>query len=99
MARKPATWQNQQAISIYREGFMRMVVLNDDLSRNDIRVALHLLTYLDSKTYKSISKTIIAEDLNIKKKHVKESLENLEFQGIIMSGMSDSAMNGYKIIF
>ena len=98
MARKN-TFQYIETISIHREKFLNFVVRNEDLSKKDLRVCLHLLTHLDATTYKDISKKQIAIDLNLSKKDVSAAIEHLLIEGIIEVGSSATVSNGYMLLF
>ena len=98
MARRN-TFQYTETTSVNRERFLDIVVRNNNLSKKDLRVCLHLLTHLDSMVYKDISKKQIATDLSLSKKDVAESIEHLIFEGIIDEGSSATVSNGYKLLF
>ena len=96
MARRN-TFQYTETTSVNREKFLDVVVRNENLSKKDLRVCLHLLTHLDSMVFKEISKKQIADDLNISKKDISSSIENLILNGIIESGSSATVSKGYKL--
>ena len=96
---KTATFQYKHTISINRDNFMRNIVLNELLSKKDLRVFLHLLTHLDFKNPKEISVKRISEDLNIPKKIVKECINNLFNYELITTSSEGSVDNGYLITF
>lgn len=98
MARKN-TFQYTETISVHREKFLDFVVRNEELSKKDLRVCLHLLTHLDAMVFKDVSKKQIAEDLNMSKKDVSSSIENLLIEGIIEIGSSATVSNGYRLLF
>ena len=93
------TFQYKQTISINRENFMKKIVLNNELSKKDLRLILHLLTHLDAINPKDISKKQIAEDLDMSKKDVNNSIDNLIDYGIIDTSSSGSVRNGYILLF
>ena len=99
MAGSKTTYQYKESVSVPREELMTRVVLNEDMNKKDLRVFLHLLTHLDSKVPKAITKKHIAEDLNMSKKDVSEAIENLEIFGIIECRSSGSVRNGYVFLF
>lgn len=101
MAIEPSTKtaQNQVTVSINRQSFMDIMVLDQDLSLTDWRVYALLLTHLDAKQYKSVSPKNIAETLGIKKKEAKQSIRNLIYLGKIVEGDSDSVKNGLRFTF
>ena len=77
------TFQYKTTISVNRENFMEKVVRQSELKKNDIRVCMHLLTHLDSITFKDVSKKNIAYDLEMSKKEVDKSIDRLDMYGII----------------
>ena len=93
------TFQYKTTISVNRERFIDVVVRNNELKKKDYRVLLHLMTHLDSMTYKEISKKNIADVLEMSKSDVNEALENLMVQGIIERGSSASVNGGYCLLF
>lgn len=93
------TFQYKTTISVNRERFIDVVVTNSDLKKKDYRVLLHLMTHLDSMTYKEISKKNIADVLEMSKSDVSEALNNLMINGIIEKGSSASVSGGYCLLF
>lgn len=93
------TFQYKTTISVNRENFMDCVVKQDELKKNDLRVCMHLLTHLDSMTFKDVSKKNIAFDLGLSKKEVDKAIERLDLFGIIERGSSGSVDNGYRLLF
>lgn len=93
------TFQYKTTISINRDNFIHTVVRNTNLRKKDYRVLLHLLTHLDSMTYKEISKKNIAEVLDISKSDVSDAIENLIFEEVIEQGSSASVSGGYRLLF
>lgn len=93
------TFQYKQTISINRDRFTEMIVFNEDLTKKDIRVYMHLLTHLDATTYKQISKKQIANDLNLNKSDVTNAIESLILYDIIEPGSTGSVMNGFRFKF
>ena len=98
MARKN-TFQYKEVISINRENFLEVVVRNENLSKKEMRVLMHLMTHLDSLNPKEISKKQIATDLNMKKDDVSDAIDALMCEGIIVICSSASVLNGYKLLF
>lgn len=78
---------------------MNVVVKQDRLKKTDLRVCLHLLTHLDSITFKDLSKKNIAFDLGLTKKEVEKSIERLDLYGVIERGSTGSVDNGYRLLF
>lgn len=99
MASSASTFQYKTNISVPREDLLRRVVRCEDLNKKDLRVFLHLLTHLDAKTFKDISKKQIADDLNISKSSVSTAIENLIDYEIIEAGSSTSVNKGYRLLF
>jgi len=99
MATSRNTFQYKESISVNRFNFLERVVRNNDLSKKDLRVCLHLLTHLDSVSYKEVSKKQIAFDLNLSKSDVTKSIKNLIDFEVIDEGSSASVDGGYKLLF
>ena len=99
MAQSSKTCQYQATISINRDKFVAKVVTNENLSKKDLRVLMHLMTHLDSLKYKTVSAKSIAESLNLKKKEVEKSLGNLCIENIIEYGDSETVRGGYLTLF
>jgi coproporphyrinogen III oxidase-like Fe-S oxidoreductase len=99
MAAPRHTFQYLTTISIPRDDFMRNIILNRSLDKQDLRVILHLMTYLDGKNYKTINAKHIAKDLGLKKKEVEASIEYLLDEEIIAVGNSASVKNGLRLCF
>lgn len=93
------TFQYKSTISLPRDEFKSAVVRNSDLSKKDIRVLLHLLTHLDGSNFREISKKNISYDLDISKKDVSSSIENLIEEGILSCGSTSSVKDGYILNF
>lgn len=93
------TRQCLATMSINRDRFMDVVVRNDNLSRKDLRVILHLMSFLDSVDFKRVHAKNIAGDLRLKKKDVEESIQNLLYEGIIDEGSTASVKNGLRLKF
>lgn len=93
------THQNISTVAINRQSFLDLVVKNDNLTKKDIRVFMHLLTHLDAIKYKEVSCKNIAKDLGYDKSDVKESINNLYTEGIIDIGDSGSVERGLKFTF
>lgn len=93
------TMQNRYTISVNRDKFMDYVVIDERLSKKDLRVCLHLLTALNSSTYTAVSTKSIANTLNYKKSQVEECINNLIEYNIIEMGSSDSVEDGYRLLF
>lgn len=98
MARQ-STFQYTKTMTINREGFLKVVVRNTFLSKKDLRVISHLMTHLDSLSFKEISKKQIAEDLDITKSDVSKSIDNLIDFEVIEVGSTQSVKNGYRLLF
>ena len=93
------TFQYIQTISLNRHDWMNYIVRNENLTRKDLRVALHLFTHLDAKTFKAISVKQIANDLDMSKKDVSYSIEKLVELEIIEEGSNQTVKNGYRTTF
>lgn len=93
------TFQYKSTMSINRERFINVVVTNTNLTKKDLRVVMHLMTHLDSLSFRDISKKHIAETLEMSKSDVTESINNLLMQCVIERGSSDTVKNGYMLLF
>ena len=75
------------------------VAENPNLSKNDLRIFIFLYCRLNSKHYVRIDKSQIAESLNISKKKVSESIDNLEDNNIILKGTDNHTKDGYVMYY
>lgn len=112
MANNRCTYQQEHTISVKREKLIE-VASNEDLSKKDLKVFLVLLTQLDGyimpKTYnpnwkdplnfKRIDIRQMSELLDISKKDVKKSIENLWDAGYLETGSNDTIKDGYRFTF
>ena len=96
---KRTTFQYKETMSINRENYLSVLVRNNNLSKKELRVALHLMAFLDSSTFKEISKKRIAEDLNISKGDVSEAIQTLIYEGVIEEGSNQHTSNGLRLMF
>lgn len=104
-------YQQKLTISIPREGFLNMIIYNEELSKKDLRVALFLITELDGcrekirrtlddpLNFKRVDPSRISVQLQMKKSDVKASLEHLVEEGILERGNSHTVENGYRFTF
>ena len=72
---------------------------NENFSKTDLRIFIFLSCRLGSQRYTRVDKSQISESLNISKKKVSESLENLEQFGIIEKGSDEHTKNGYRMTY
>ena len=98
-ANRKSTLQYKHIISLNREKFMENVVFEDRLTKKELRVFLHLLTVLDSTSFKKINAKKIAKNLGIKKSEVEVALVVLMDLNKIDKGDELSVKNGYKLLF
>lgn len=92
----------------------RDIIVNEDLSKEELRVFMYLVTILNGYNYErrktqrnnkdplnflTVSPSVISEELLIKKKKVKAAIDRLELLGILEKGMSSSAKDGYRFTF
>lgn len=96
---KRNTFQYKHTVSLNRDAFLDVVVRNEQLSKKDLRVCMHLMTHLDSMNFKEISKKQIADDLNLSKSDVSKAIDNLIDESVITIGSSSSVKQGYKLLF
>ncbi len=75
------------------------VAENENLTKSDLRVFIFLSCRLGSQHYIRVDKSQISESLNIPKKKITNSLDNLERYGIIEQGSDDHTKNGYKMTY
>lgn len=99
MSTSKNTFQYKESISLNRHNFLERVVRNYDLGKKDLRVCLHLLTHLDSVSYKEVSKKQIAFDLSMSKSDVSKAIDNLIDYEVIEEGSSASVNGGYRLLF
>lgn len=88
-----------------------MVVINENLSKKDIRVLLSLFMILDGYSepkrsnnpdplnFKKIDVDWIGMNLGLSKREVKQSIENLVQEEIIEYGSNDTIKKGYRFCF
>lgn len=111
MANNRCTYQQKDTVSIPKAELLDWVVMNDKLSKKDLRVCMFLLTeldgwkeplkgqYTDPKNYRMINKGQIADILEMESKEVKKSIKNLVSNGILEKGDSNSGIDGYRFTF
>jgi predicted transcriptional regulator len=75
------------------------VAENENLSKNDLRVFLFLCCRMGSKHVLKIDKGQMSESLNIPKKKVSESIDNLVTERIIMPDSDDHIKSGYRMAY
>lgn len=104
-------YQGKVAISVPRDGFVNKVVLNENLSKKDLRVACMLLAHLsgfdkstvkqrdDPMNFTAISPKMLASELGISKEDVKKSMDVLVSEYIIEEGSSNAIKKGYRFTF
>lgn len=108
MANQRNVYQQKFTISIPRDGLINRVIDNDELTKNDLRVFLSLLTQLngwtqgdtsqdDPMNFQKIDEKKIARNLGLSKKKVEKSLDNLLDYNIIEEGSGKSIRHGYRI--
>ena len=112
MANNRNTYQQVENISVKRNKILE-IATNLDLSKNDIRVFLVLLTQLDGYSlpkkysqhhkdplnFKIIDVDAIADLLYLSKKKVKKSIENIHDEGYIEEGSNETIQHGYRFTF
>lgn len=112
MANTRGTSQQMSNVSINKNKLIE-IAGNEALSKKDLRVLLCLFTELegykrpekerrdtkDPLNYKKIDARTIAEILNISKKEVKKSIENLIEADLLEPGDSGTVKNGYRFQF
>ena len=111
MANNRNVYQQVANVSINKNKLIE-IATNYGLSSTDLRVLLCLFTELNGWTepknrkelkdplnYRLIDKEKISELLDIKKKQVKESINNLMDAGLIEPGSSETVKKGYRFTF
>ena len=110
MANNRNTYQQVRNVSINREKLLE-ISMNKGLSKKDLRVFLMLLTELngwsrpksrdqeDPQNFKLIDIKTISKILDMDKKDVKKSIQNLMDADIVEPGDSDTVKNGYRFQF
>lgn len=110
MANNRCVYQQQTNVSIPRQALIE-IASNQELDEDDLRVVLALFTELngwresengrsvDPENFKILDKDSIADELGIKKKHVRKSIERLIDECIIEQGSSATVRHGYRFRF
>ena len=96
MANVRNVYQQLTTVSIPKQELSDWVSSMEDLSKDDLRVFMMLLTVLNGY---SPPKTGIATELYMSEKRVKKSIKRLLNEGIIEKGNSSSVKNGYRFTF
>ena len=114
MAVNRNTYQQVHTVSFNRQAIIDKIILNKELDKKDLRVFLLLLTTLDGFSYppnidpskvkdplnfKYVDIDWMSDTLDIKRKEVKRSIEQLEDEDIIEEGSSDTIKHGYRFTF
>jgi len=76
---------------------LQRIAENEELSKKDYKLFIFLSCRLESEFYKRIDIEQIAETLNLTKKEVRKSLENLIDQGIVEEGSDEHVSKGYRM--
>lgn len=113
MANNKFVCQSVYNVSVNRDKLIT-VACNEDLGKKDLRVFLMLLSQLtgykepeniSSKTapdplnFKKVDVGQIANSLNLKKKDVDRSIDNLFDEGYLEEGSNDSVDDGWRFTF
>lgn len=111
MANNRCIYQQENNVSVPKNGLLEWVVYNEQLKKKDLRIFLFLLTvldgwqipkkgqYTDPRNFKIIEEDQIADVLDMKIKDVEKSIKTLLDYGIIEQGDSNSGTNGYRFTF
>jgi hypothetical protein len=109
MAQNGYVYQQVMNVSIPKDGLKEFIIMNDNLSKKDLRVCLMLFTELngwvdtnrkrDPENFKKIDPEEIADALGYSTSVVKDSLKTLRHEGIIEKGNNQSMKNGYRFRF
>ena len=106
------TYQQLETVSVKRERIID-IATNLDLSKNDLRVLLVLLSQLEGYNYPKTMHTEHKDPLNFKiidiaaisdllclsKKKVKNSIEHIHDEGLIEEGSNETIKSGYRFTF
>lgn len=112
MANNKFVHQSVYNISVNRDRIIE-IACNEELSKKDYKVFLMLLSQLtgykepekislanpDPLNFKKIDKSQIADALDMKKKDVEASIENLFDFGYLEEGDNDTVTGGYRFTF
>lgn len=111
MANVRNVYQQLTTVSIPKQELSDWASSMEDLSKDDLRVFMMLLTVLngysppktgssiDPNNYCKINEGQIATELYMSEKRVKKSIKRLLNEGIIEKGNSSSVKNGYRFTF
>ena len=115
MAAKQQVTQNQTSVSIFRDTFYQKVVRNANIERKEYKVLMLLLTeldgfadwerlmssrpYSDRRNFRKLSKSSIANTLQMSKTEVKDAIDGLIDKGLVEKGSSSTCKNGYRLKF
>lgn len=109
MSNHNSTYQQVKTVSVNRENLLE-IATNKNLSKTDLRVFLVLLTQLDGyrlperyskdpANFRIVDIKSIAKRLDIGKSDVKESIQQLEEEGLLEKGGNDLIKSGYRFTF
>ena len=97
MASYKTIQQNKTTVSCPLESITN-IAIDDELTKNDLRVFMFLLCRLDGLRYRPIDKKQIAVTLDLRKIEVKESLDRLSISGYIRQGGDEHVASGWKFL-
>lgn len=113
MANNNFTYQQVYTVSVNKRSISK-IASDEDLSKNDYKVFLVLLTQLegyrydyeskgrkrvDPENFKSIDINVIAKTTFLSKKKIKKSIKNLINGGYLETGSNDVIEDGYRFTF
>ena len=106
--------QYKENVHIPKESF-RYIIMNNNLSKKELRVMCYLLTTLngynslrrlgtsrendDPRNYTKVDISVLARELNYEKDEIKDILESLCDRGILEKGSSAICKKGYRFGF
>ena len=106
--------QYKENVHIPKESF-RYIIMNNNLSKKELRVMCYLLTTLngynslrrlgtsrendDPRNYTKVDISVLARELEYSKEEVKDTLESLCDRGILEKGSSAVCKKGYRFGF
>ena len=109
------TKQYQETVHIPKYRMVEVIFNSPDLSVHDLRLYIYLLSQLDGynhrarensrskqpdpRNFKQVDYGVVADELLISKKKVKESMKRLEKLGVLERGDSMTCKKGWRFTF
>lgn len=113
MANNRCTYQQTYNVSIPKNDLKNMIILDEDLSKKDLRVCLYLFTILDGWkepkrssgrredpcNFKIIYPDVIGDELGLSRKEVTKSIRTLIRHDIVEEGDANGVEDGLRFCF